>query len=292
MRAERPDVVVVKAKKAARMAAWGRATGGGGRVALFFGLSHELDRARWLDRYTWRAVDAGIVVAHGAADWYATRGFGPRPKLHVLWKGVELAQFEAAAREAPAQRAALGLRPGELAIGSVGRLAWQKGFEDLLEAARLVRSRLPHARFFIVGGGRDAAAITAAAAPLDGAVTFLGHRNDVPALLAAMDIVVQSSLREAMAQTTLEAMACGRVVVSTATIGADEAIEDGKSGLIVPVGDPPALAERLVALAGDPARRTALGAAAHRRIAEHFTTAHMLDRCEAIFAAIASPRLR
>jgi glycosyltransferase involved in cell wall biosynthesis len=80
--------------------------------------------------------------------------------------------------------------------------------------------------------------------------------------------------------------------VSTATIGADEAIEDGKSGLIVPVGDPPALADRVVALAGDPGRRTALGAAARRRITEHFTSAHMLDRCEAIFTAIASPRLR
>jgi glycosyltransferase involved in cell wall biosynthesis len=185
-------------------------------------------------------------------------------------------------------RAALGLAPSALAIGTVGRLAWRKGLEDLLAAARLVRPRVPHARFFVVGGGRDAAAITAAAADLDGAVSFLGHRHDIAAFLTAMDVVVQSSRREAMAQTTLEAMACARPVVSTATIGADEAIEDGRSGLIVPVGDPPALAAKLVELAGDPGRRAALGAAAQRRIAEHFTTAHMLARCEAILEAIAA----
>src|SRR6185369_14468517 len=104
------------------------------------------ERARWLDRYTWRALDGGIVVAHGQADWYATRGFGPRAKFHVLWKGVDLPQFDAAAREAPAQRAALGLRPGELAIGTFGRLAWQKGYGDLLEAVQLVRARVPQAR--------------------------------------------------------------------------------------------------------------------------------------------------
>src|SRR5205807_1198050 len=94
----------------------------------------------------------------------------------------------------------------------------------------------------------------------------LGPREDVPELLAAMDVVVQSSRREAMAQTTLEAMAVGRPVVSTTTVGADEAIEDGVSGLLVPVGDAAALADAVVALAEDPARRVRPGlAAAHVR---------------------------
>src|SRR5437762_159303 len=288
MRAERADLVVVKGKKAARMAAWGRATGAPGRVVFFLGATHELDRGRWVDRFTWRHVDAGIVVAHGAARWYADEGFGPPGKMHVLWKGVDLGAFDAARADAAAVRASLGLAPGVLAVGTVGRLAWQKGIDDLLAAVRLLRPRLPDARFFVVGGGRDADAIAAAArAPeLGDAVILLGPRDDVPALLAAMDIVVQSSRREAMAQTTLEAMAVGRPVVSTATVGADEAIEDGASGLLVPVGDAAALARGIVALARDPARRAALGDAARARIAAHFTSARMLDRCEAILQAI------
>ena len=286
MRAERPDLVIVKAKKAARWATWGRAAGAGGRVALFLGLTHELDRSRWIDRFTWRHLDAGVVVAHGEKRWYVDAGFGPPDKLHVLWKGINTARFDAAPPRAAATRAALGLAPNELAIGTVGRLAWQKGIGDLLDAVPAVRSRCPSARFFVIGGGRDAEAVARAAAALDGSVTLLGQRDDVPELLAALDIVVLSSRREAMAQTTLEGMAVGRPVISTTTIGADEAIEDGVSGLLVPVADPPALAEAIVGLAVDPARRAALGEAARRRIGEHFTVAHTLDRSEAVFRAI------
>jgi len=286
MRAERPELVIVKAKKAARMAALGRAMGAGGRVALFLGLTHELDRGRWIDRFTWRHVDAGVVVAHGEKRWYVAAGFGPPGKLHVLWKGVDPARFDAARPQRDALRTALGLAPHEVAIGTVGRLAWQKGIGDLLDAVPMVRARCPSARFFIAGGGRDAPAVATAVAALDGSVTLLGHRDDVPELLAALDIVVLSSRREAMAQTTLEGMAVGRPVISTTTIGADEAIEDGVSGLLVPVGDPGALAEAIVALAADPVRRAALGAAARRRIGEHFTVERTLDRSEAVFRAI------
>jgi glycosyltransferase involved in cell wall biosynthesis len=287
MREERPDVVIAKAKKAARMAAWGRALGGGGRVALIFGLTHELRPNRWIDRYTWRRVDAGIVLAHGAARWYAEHGFGPLSKLPVLWKGVDVARFDEAHARRDAVRAELGLRPDELAIGTVGRLAWQKGLDDLMGALAIARDRLPPSRVFIAGGGRDAPIVEAAAAELGGLVTLLGQRDDVPALLAALDVVVLPSRREVMSQATLESMAAGRAVLSTSTVGADEAIEDGTSGVLVPVGDRTAIADGLVSLARDPARRAALGAAARRRIGEHFTVEHTLDRCERIFRSIA-----
>jgi glycosyltransferase involved in cell wall biosynthesis len=286
MFAERADLVIAKGKKQARMASWGRTLGARARVVLFLGATHELEQRRWIDRVTWKRADAGIVVAHGAARWYAEAGFGPAAKMRVLWKGVDLALFGAQRGDPAATRAALGLGPGELAIGTVGRLAWQKGIDDLLDAIRLVRPQLPQARFFVVGGGRDAEAVAAAAADLGGAVTLLGQRDDIPALFAAMDIVVQSSRREAMAQTTLEAMAVGRPVISTTTTGADEAIEDGVSGVLVPVADPRTLADRILTLAADPSRRERLGRAARARIEEHFTMARMLDRCEAIFEEI------
>jgi glycosyltransferase involved in cell wall biosynthesis len=288
MRAERADFTVVKAKKLARMAAFGRVTGAGGRVVLFLGATHELSSDRWVDGFTWRRVDAAIVVAEGAKRWYLANGFGPPEKIHVLWKGVELESFTPAPAVREATRQRLGLAPDAVAVGTVGRLAWQKGLDTFFAAARRVRERAPGVRFFVIGGGRDAALVAeAAAAPeLGGSVTLLGQRDDVPALLAAMDVVVQSSRREAMAQTTLEAMAAGRPVVSTLTVGADEAIEEGTSGLLVPVGDAEALAARIVTLAHDPARRAVLGAAARARIAAHFTTAHTLARAEAIFRAL------
>src|SRR3989454_8607588 len=100
MRAEEADVVIVKGKKAARMAAFGRATGARGRVAFFLGATHELERARWVDRFTWRAVDAGIVVAPGAARWYVDEGFGPPGEGLVLWEGGELTRLDQASEGA------------------------------------------------------------------------------------------------------------------------------------------------------------------------------------------------
>ena len=288
MRAERPDVVVVKAKKAARMAAWGRSRGGATRVAIFFGLTHELDARRWVDRYTWRRLDAGITVACAAADWYAAHGFGPASKLHVLWTGVELAPFDLAIASREATRRGLGLRAGDLAIGTTCRLAWQKGVDQLLDTIRLVAPRLPHARFLIVGDGRERADIEAAARDLGDTVRFLGHREDVAALLAAFDLFVQPSRQEAMVQTTLEAMAAGLPVVSTRTVGADEAIVDGTSGLLVPVGDASAMAEAIVALAADRGRRAVIGRAGRARIEGTFTMTHMLDRAERLFERIAA----
>ena len=288
VRRERPDVIIAKGKKVARWAAFGRALGGGGRLVLRFGLTHELDTRRWIDRFTWRLMDGGIIAAEGAARWYVEHGFGPASKLHVLWKGVDLKRFEHAPGTRDAVRAALGLAPDAVAACMVGRLAWQKGVDDLLAAARGIVERAPAVRLFLVGGGRDTEAVAAAAqAPaLRGAVTVLGQRDDVPRLLAGMDIAVQSSRREVMAQATLEAMAAGLPIVSTRTMGADEAIEDGRSGILVSVGDTRALADAVVALAADPARRAAMGRAARERIVAHFTAAQALDRCDAILRRV------
>lgn len=288
MRVERPDVVVVKGKKAARMAAWGRASGGGGRTALLFGLTHELDARRWIDRHTWRRTDAGITLAHAASRWYASAGFGPPTKLHALWKGVALSPFDDGLAVRHATRTALGVGDQELAIGTVCRLAWQKGLDRLFDAVRRLEGRLPPARVFVVGDGRERPRIEEEARALGGRVTLLGQRDDVPALLAALDLFVQPSRQEVMVQTTLEAMAAGRAIVSTRTVGADEAIEDGVSGVLVPVDDPDAMADAIAALARDPARRAALGGAARLRVEREFTMEHMLDRTEDILARIAA----
>jgi glycosyltransferase involved in cell wall biosynthesis len=287
MRRERPDVVVAKGKKAARMAAWGRMASPGTRIALFFGLTHELDPRRWIDRYTWRRVGAGIALAREAARWYVAAGFGPPDKVHVLWKGVDLVPYDDAIVRRAATRAGLGLADDEVAVGTVCRLAWQKGLDQLVAAVRILRATHPGVRVFVVGDGRERPRVEAEAAGLAGTITLLGQRDDVPALMAAFDVFVQPSRREVMVQTTLEAMAAGRALVSTRTTGAAEAVIDGQSGILVDVGDATALARAIATLADDPARRATLGRAARRRVEETFTLPHMLARAEGLLTRIA-----
>ena len=96
-------------------------------------------------------------------------------------------------------------------------------------------------------------------------VRFLDVRDDVPALLAASDIGIIASHQEGFSNAVLEGMAAGLAMAVTAVGGNPEAVIDGECGLVMPAKDPPALARALARLAGDPALRRRLGAAAQRR---------------------------
>lgn len=123
---------------------------------------------------------------------------------------------------------------------TIARLDAQKGIAHLLDAAAAV----PEASFAIAGDGPDRGELHARAAALGlgERVRFLGHRRDVPALLAAADLFVLPSLYEGLPLSVLEAMAAGVPVVATAIGGTDEVVCDGETGTLVPPGDPQALA--------------------------------------------------
>jgi glycosyltransferase involved in cell wall biosynthesis len=127
-------------------------------------------------------------------------------------------------------------------------------------------------RATLVGDGPDRAAVAAAVrqAGLDRTVELTGERHDVPALLAGADMFVLSSLSEGLPISVLEAMAAGLPVVASAVGDVPEAVADGKSGLLVPPGDPAALAGALRRLLADADLRRRFGAAARERALELF----------------------
>jgi glycosyltransferase involved in cell wall biosynthesis len=186
-----------------------------------------------------------------------------------------------------AVRTELGLRPGELLLVAVGNLVPRKGHRVLLEALQpLAGPDVPPWRLAIAGRGRQKEPLQQLAGELGIAdrVHLLGHRDDIPDLLAAADVFVMPSLWEGLPLAILEAMFAGKPVIASAISGIPEAIESGVQGLLVPGGDAPALTGALRQVLTDPARRAALGAAGRRRAEAEFTIEHMTDAYERLYA--------
>jgi glycosyltransferase involved in cell wall biosynthesis len=294
MRRHAVDVVFAKGKKGARLAAAAARLIGRGRVVLVLGIEGEL-RDRTIDRWTWRyAVDRGMVLAEEARAWYERMPWVADGRLRVLFKGVDTTVLDPARVDGLASRRALGLPPEALVVGTVGRLVWQKGHVHLLEAAARLGDSLPGVRYLIVGAGEEERRLRAQAQQngLADRVVFAGYRHDVPAIMAAMDVFVLPSRRENMPQALLEAMAMGRAIISTASIGVREVVEDGVTGFVVPLGDVDALAERMRELGRDAGLRARMGAGARARIRDGFTREDMLTRVEGLLGEMVADSSR
>lgn len=132
-------------------------------------------------------------------------------------------------------------------IGVVGRLAEQKGHRYLLEAVSLLKPALPNLQVWLIGDGELRAELEAqsTALGLEGSVRFLGRREDVPALLQQISLMVLPSVYEGLPTIIMEGMAAGVPVIATNIPGTRELVWDGVTGWLVPARDPHALAEKI-----------------------------------------------
>jgi glycosyltransferase involved in cell wall biosynthesis len=181
----------------------------------------------------------------------------------------------------PRFRAALAGDAERPIVLAVGRLDAQKGHAYLLAAA----ADIPDALFVFVGEGRERSALEAQARALGVAerVRFLGHRDDVPDLLAACDVFVLPSRYEGLPLSVLEAMAAARPVVATAIEGTDEIVRHGETGLLVPPAAPSALAEAIRAVLADRALATRMGQAGRARVGREFSMSRMIDEVTGVY---------
>ncbi|PZU16824.1 MAG: glycosyl transferase family 1 [Citromicrobium sp.] len=194
-------------------------------------------------------------------------------------------------------RAALGIASDGVLVGWVGRLDAKKRVEDFIDAAALVARIDPRTHFVIIGGPdafmpeyADALYARAREAGLDGRLQFLGDRQDIPQLLAALDIFVWLSRGEGMPHVIAEAGAAALPVIATPDNGALEQIADQVSGLFVPHEDPPRVAAAITRLARDEALRQRLGRALHAKVASVYATEAVLPQWSALLAEVAAER--
>lgn len=198
-----------------------------------------------------------------------------RPELiRHLGNGIDISRFvpgivpaDVVARE----RASLNLGDGPV-VGFVGRLVAEKGLPELLEAAAILRARVPAVRFLIVGPADDkkADALSPESAQTYGVADicrFVGMRNDMPLMFALMDVFALPSHREGVPRSPMEASAMGVPSVVTDVRGCREVVEHERTGLIVPVKSPQALAQGILRLLEQPDDARRWGRAA-RELAE------------------------
>jgi glycosyltransferase involved in cell wall biosynthesis len=199
------------------------------------------------------------------------------------FQGGDRARFRAATSAPP-----LTWPPDAFLVGTVGHLAAHKGFDLFLEAAAAAARDLPSARFVVAGEGEEERELRrrADAIGLGNRVWFAGFRDDMPDVLAGLDLFVLASRGgEGSPAVLKEAMAAGVAVVATALDGVEEIIEDAAHGVLTPPGDAPALARAIVRLAADGALRARLVSEARRR-ADDFTIDRMVDRTREVYATL------
>jgi glycosyltransferase involved in cell wall biosynthesis len=202
-------------------------------------------------------------------------GIRPRGALAVVHNGCP-------ACEAGADPDLARLRDRGPVVGAVSVLRRQKRLDVFLAAAPRVLDAVPGATVVVVGNGPEGPALRAVADPR---VVFVPFRAPAARYLHALDVYVLSSAWEAFPIGLLEAQACGVPQVATDVGGTREAVVP-ETGLLVPPGEPVALAAAIISLLRDPDRRAAMSAASRRRHAERFTVERMVSETAAVYDAL------
>ncbi len=201
----------------------------------------------------------------------------PRDKLVLLGNGVDLKRFRPRGSEQSCRRARvdLGVGAGDVVVGTVARLVWQKGFRELFAAAERLRDTHPDVVFVVVGGADPDKSDAVPPEELDAVrrrarIVFAGSRDDMEQVYAGFDVFVLPSHREGFPRSAMEAAASGLPVIATDIRGCRQVVSHGQSGLLVPLRDSEGLAAAIEKLLRDPALRRRMGAAGRRKAEAEF----------------------
>ena len=218
-----------------------------------------------------------------------------RTSVEVIYNGTRIPTLPDRAEQRQRVAGLLGIEPGAPIVGTVGALHPRKDHPTFLRAAAQLAQRMPRARFIICGRGAPARF-----AELSGLAAALGIEpavhlvNDWPGaihdLLAALDVLVVSSVQESFGLTAVEALAVQTPVVATRCGGPEETIQQGATGLLVPVGDPEAMAAAVGWLLVNPTQAQAMGAAGRVDVAARFGLRRYAAEIEQVILEAAAPR--
>jgi glycosyltransferase involved in cell wall biosynthesis len=245
-------------------------------------------RNRFLVR---RRTDAAIAVsAAGRAALVERFGF-PGDRLYLIEPPVDTARFDPARADLPDMRPEIGLAPGDFAVGIVARMQWHRRFDVFLAGIARAVARVPHLKAVVVGRGTNQEPVAkepARALGLGEVVRFPGYLEGdrYVGALTALDVkifLVPGS--DGSCRAVREAMAVGKPAIVARRGMLPEIVTDGRTGLVID-DTPEGLGDAIIALASDPARVRAMGAAARADAVSRFSIARAAEELRAVYEAV------
>ena len=247
---------------------------------------------RGCERWAAKRCHALVSVADAMTDLLVRDGVAPREKFTTIYSGMEVEPLLEADRLRDDARRRLGYRPDHVVIGKIARLFHLKGHEYLIEAAKRLVPAEPRARFLLVGDGvlRNQLERKIRDAGLEGNFQLVGLAapEEIPGLVAAMDVVVHTSLREGLARALVHGLLAGKPVVSFDIDGAREVVLDGLTGYLIPPRDYEGLATALRRLTADSTLRDRLGGQGRARFRQQFCHHRMTSDIRALYERVLS----
>ena len=201
-----------------------------------------------------------------------------------VYNAIPLDQFKSTMVDSNYKKETLGIPPNAIVVGTVGRLAEQKGYTYLVDAVPIILEKFPQAYFLIIGDGPLAENLKFQANSLgvSSRITFTGGRTDVEELLKCMDVFVSSSLWEGLPTVILESMACGVPVVATDIEGTRELITNGQNGILSEARSGVALASGILTILENKTMSKELSAYAQKTV-ERFSIDKIAKEYETLY---------
>jgi glycosyltransferase involved in cell wall biosynthesis len=244
-----------------------------------------------IDRRLARRTDRVVGNSQAVVDFYRDRAGVPSHKLEMIASGIADLDAPATTFTRDDTRRRLNVPEGAPVALFAGRLAPQKAVDVLLKAIDVLSHVRPDLITLIAGDGPQRDRLEEMARAFDlvdtGRARFLGHRDDVPDLIEACDLLVLPSRFEGLPNVVLEAMQRGKAVVATAAPGTTEIVSDGETGLLVPLDNPTELARAIRRVIEGPDLARSLGAAGRDRVASSFRADAMIQRFADLYEELA-----
>lgn len=293
IRRERPDVVHTHKSKAGaigRLAAWLCAvpvvihTFHGHILHGYF--SETKSRMfRLIERIMANLSDRILAVSEGVKADLLRYRIAHESVIDVVPLGLDLDEFARSSRGSGTLRKELGLSSETTIVGIVARLVPIKRISVFLEAAASIRKMKPDTTFVVVGNGelRRELEETASKLALGRSTHFLGFRSDLENIYPDVDVLCLTSANEGSPVSLIEGLSAGCAIVSTDVGGVKDVLQQGTLGVLVPEGDVGALAQAVIRLLDDPARRATLGAAGKASALSRFSITRLVDDLDRLY---------